>query len=151
MISISSTNDQFAKTAGNARPSASDWLWRPWYAKLWWSAIPIWWAGMAVASAFEPISRFYDSAAAGFLNILFFPMTALMVLGVGYAQSWLDGFTRPGASTTTNFADLADVEDEYLRAFEEINATTDIHDPRSGTLYVGNAISPNNGGRISVS
>jgi len=106
---------------------------------------------MAGASVIEPLSRFYDSAAAGFLNVLFFPMTALLVLGIGYAQSWLDGFMRPGASTTTNFADLADVEDEYLRAFEEINATTDIHDPRSGTLYVGNAISPNNGGRISVS
>ncbi|OHT19449.1 hypothetical protein BHE75_01434 [Sphingomonas haloaromaticamans] len=102
---------------------------------------------MAVASAFEPLSRFYDSAAAGILNILFFPMTALMVLGVGYVRHWIDGFVQAGAMKTGDFADLADAEEEYLRAFDEINATTDIHDPRSGGLYIGNPFSLQHPGR----
>ncbi|WP_333837401.1 hypothetical protein [Novosphingobium sp.] len=135
MISISSSNDHSAKTAGNARPSASNWLWRPWYAKLWWSAIPIWWAGMAVVSAFEPLSRFYDSAAAGFLNVLFFPITALMVLGVGYVRHWLDGFVQPGAATT---ADPVGTDSVRQRDFYRVDPSVDIFDPRSGTIYVGN-------------
>jgi len=102
---------------------------------------------MAVASAFEPISRFYDSAAAGFLNILFFPMTALTVLGLGYVRHLFDGFVQPGAMKTGDFDDLADAEEEYLRAFDEINATTDIHDPRSGGLYIGNPFSLQHPGR----
>lgn len=130
-----------------AQLRASDWLWRPWYAKLWWAAIPVWWAGMAAASMVEPLASFYDGAAAGFLNVLFFPMTALMVLGVGYVRHWLDRFVQPGAIKTGDFADLADDEEEYLRAFDEINATTDIHDPRSGGLYIGNPFSLQHPGR----
>ena len=34
------------------RPAAADWLWRPWYAKLWRATIPIYWA---VAAAFGPL------------------------------------------------------------------------------------------------
>jgi len=134
-----------------SRSSAAEWLWRPWYAKLWWSAIPVWWIGMAAASANEPLERFYDSAAAGFLNVLFFPLTALLVLGVGFARHWVDGFVATGTGMSADGADIAAAEEEYLRAFEDLNATTDIYDPRSGAIYVGNAISPNNGGRVSVS
>lgn len=131
--------------------SASRWLWRPWYAKVWWSTIPVWWIGMAVSSANEPLERFYDSAAAGFLNVLFFPLTALLVLGVGFVRHWIEGFVATGTGMSANGAEIAVAEEEYLRGFEDLNATTDIYDPRSGAIYVGNAISPNNGGRISVS
>ncbi|PKP95782.1 MAG: hypothetical protein CVT74_18665 [Alphaproteobacteria bacterium HGW-Alphaproteobacteria-13] len=31
------------------QPAAADWLWRPWYAKLWWAAIPIYWAAAAAS------------------------------------------------------------------------------------------------------
>src|SRR3546814_1738569 len=78
------------------RLKAADWLWRPWYAKMWWAAIPLWWIGMAASTKVAPLEIFYDGALAGFLNVLFFPMTALMVLGVGYAQTWLAGFTSQG-------------------------------------------------------
>jgi len=144
MISISSSNDYSAKTAGNARPSASNWLWRPWYAKLWWFAIPIWWAGMGGASVIEPLSRFYDSAAAGFLNVLFFPMTALMVLGVGYAQSWLAA-VRPQSGGYPRFDAASAAADELWEqhegGIEDLHASTDILDPRSGPLWIGNPLS----------
>ena len=35
-----------------------------------------------------PLEGFYTSALAGYLNILFFPMMALLILGIGYAQAW---------------------------------------------------------------
>ncbi len=123
------------------RPGASDWLWRRWYAKLWWSAIPVWWLGMAAASASEPLAHFYDGALAGFFNVLFFPMTALLVLGVGFARHWIDGFVVIGTDMSADGTEIAAAEEEYLRAFEDLNATTDIYDPRSGGLYIGNPLS----------
>lgn len=132
---------------------AADWLWRPWYAKAWWAAIPVWWIGMAASTKIAPLEAFYDSAPAGFLNVLFFPMTALMVLGIGYAQNWLAGFTSQGEGGPLSddaAARIARLWEEHDRAMEDIHASSDIHDPRSGVLYVGNPISPNNGARISV-
>lgn len=70
------------------RPHASDWLWRPWHAKLWWVGIAGYWAGK-VGSFYSPaLDDFYTSALAGFLNIAFFPPLALMILGLGYARAW---------------------------------------------------------------
>lgn len=142
-----------ASASHQQRMGAAAWLWRPWYAKVWWASIPAWWIGMAVSMQIAPLEAFYDSALAGFLNVLFFPMTALMVLGVGYVQHWLALFapTGDGAPLSAEAeATIADLWEEHDRAFEDLNATTDIHDPRSGALYVGNPISPNNGARISA-
>ncbi|SNS68131.1 hypothetical protein SAMN06295912_11255 [Sphingomonas laterariae] len=136
--------------ASAARPLASDWLWRPWYAKLWWAAIPLWWAGMAAASVAEPLAGFYESAAAGFLNIVFFPVTALMVLGVGYAQSLLAAFhtqSDSGSLSNETAAAIADLWEEHERGMENLSAAFDIHDPRSGGLYVGNPLSLQHPGR----
>jgi hypothetical protein len=124
-----------------ARPPVSEWLWRRWYAKLWWSAIPVWWIGMAAAGASEPLARFYDGALAGFLNLLFFPMTALLVLGVGFVRHWIDGFVDSRTGGSADSTEIAAAEDEYVRAFEDLNATIDIYDPRSGGLYIGNPLS----------
>ncbi|WP_257556832.1 hypothetical protein [Sphingobium sp. CFD-2] len=89
-----------APEPASPRLKPADWLWRPWYAKLWWSAIPVWWIGMAASTRIAPLEAFYDSAAAGFLNVLFFPMMALMVLGIGYAQHWLAQFPKQGDGTS---------------------------------------------------
>lgn len=35
----------------------SAWLWKPWYAKLWWATIPVWWIGMAVSMRVDPLAR----------------------------------------------------------------------------------------------
>lgn len=135
------------------RLKLADWLWRPWYTKALWAAIPVWWIGMAVSTKVAPLEAFYDSALAGFLNVLFFPMTALMVLGVGYVQHWLAAFSPQGDGVPLSDdarANITGVWEDHDRAMEDLRAGSDIHDPRSGALYVGNPISPNNGARISV-
>lgn len=72
------------------RPRASRWLWRPWYAKLWWAGAALYWTGK-IGSYWSPILEdFYTTALAGYLNVLFYPLTALMVLGVGFIQAWME-------------------------------------------------------------
>src|SRR3546814_15362734 len=94
-------------------------------SKMWWAAIPLWWIGMAASTKVAPLEIFYDGALAGFLNVLFFPMTALMVLGVGYAQTWLPGFTYPADVVPLSHAMLARIADsreERDRAMEDLRA-----------------------------
>lgn len=72
------------------RPRASTWLWKPLHAKLWWASSAVYWAG-ALASFWSPtIDEFYTSAVAGYLNLLFYPLTLPMVLGVGFIHAWMD-------------------------------------------------------------
>ena len=134
-----------APEPASPRLKPSDWLWRPWYAKLWWSAIPVWWIGMATSTRIAPLEAFYDSAAAGFLNLLFFPMTALMVLGLGYVQQWVAGFSSTGEGTPVSDEAVARTSkrmwEEHERGMEDLRAGTDIFDPRSGGLYLGNPLS----------
>lgn len=137
----------FADASATERSRASDWLWRPWYAKVWWAAIPIWWLGMAASTRIPVLESFYDSALAGFLNILFFPMTALMVLGVGYVQQWLAHFPTQadgGFLSSEAEAAIAELEEEHARALEARNASMDMYDPRSDGLFVGNPLSEQN-------
>lgn len=72
-----------------AVPSILEWIWRPWYAKLWWIAIPVYWApgGLPGFRWFVPI---YTSSVGIFLNIFLLPLTALMILGFGYFRQRLD-------------------------------------------------------------
>jgi len=126
------------------RLKAADWLWRPWYAKGWWTAIPVWWIGMAASTKVAPLEAFYDSAPAGFLNVLFFPLTALMVLGVGYAQHWLAGFASQGEGGPLSDeaqARVARLWEEHERGMEDLHASTNVFDPRSGPLWIGNPLS----------
>src|SRR3546814_21033059 len=67
-----------ASTVDTVRePVARDWLWKPWYAKLWWAAIPVYWAGAAASLKLTALAEFYTSALAGYLNMLFFPLTKI--------------------------------------------------------------------------
>lgn len=123
---------------------AADWLWRPWYAKAWWATIPVWWIGMAASTKVAPLEAFYDSALTGFLNLLFFPMTAVMVLGVGYAQHWLAAVAPQGEGeplTDEARVRIARLWEQHDRAMEDLRAGTNIFDPRSGPLWIGNPLS----------
>lgn len=134
-------------TEGSAfrRPRLGDWLWRPWYAKLWWIAIAIWWAGMAASIIVASLSAFYASALAGYLNLLFYPMTALIVLGFGYARAWLAAFAEQGSDANgapSYSVDLDPLGNEFThRRFGQPHPSLDIYDPRSGALYIGNPLS----------
>ncbi|NKJ45091.1 MULTISPECIES: hypothetical protein [unclassified Novosphingobium] len=137
-----------------ARPQLSAWLWKPWYAKLWWATIPVWWAGMAISTQVDVLASFYRGGFAGYLNILFSPMTALMVLGVGYIRERLDSFVGQGAGVALSddeaevfFADHS--RRELARTMERWRAQSNPMDPRSGSLWIGNPMNPNNPGCIN--
>jgi hypothetical protein len=136
-----------------APPKLSTWLWSPWYAKLWWAAIPVWWTGMVASTRVDVLETFYRGALAGYLNILFFPMTALMVLGVGYVRGRLDGFVGPSdgipPTDEEEEAFLARrIWEEHHRFLDNIGKGTDMFDPRSGPLWIGNPLNPHNAGYI---
>ncbi|MBB6122867.1 hypothetical protein [Sphingobium subterraneum] len=111
------------------RPHAYDWLWRPWYAKLWWVAIAIYWAGKLGSLYLSILDQFYTGVLAGFLNIAFFPPLALMVLGMGYARAWFA------------WSDWEFVEPTHEQMFPKrsVGGLRDPHsdplDPRSGMLH----------------
>ena len=111
------------------RPHATNWLWRPWYAKLWWSVMVIYWAGMAGSSYSPTLDQFYTSTLAGFLNIAFFPPLALIVLGMGFARAWFAWsdweFVEPTHEQMFPKRSVGGMRDPY----------SDPLDPRSGALH----------------
>ncbi|WP_082660218.1 MULTISPECIES: hypothetical protein [unclassified Sphingopyxis] len=112
------------------RAPLSAYLWRPWYARLWWVAIPAYWAGMALSSQVPLIADFYDLALAGYLNVFFFPPTALMVLGLGFAQERIGPFDWSGDY---------DPHERFgpERGPSGLPCYVDPLDPRSGPLWIG--------------
>jgi len=135
-------------------PKLSAWLWSPWYAKLWWAAIPLWWIGMAASTRFDALQTFYRGALAGYLNILFFPMTALMVLGVGYVRERLDTFVDQGEGRPLSDEEVVAFpaqhsRDELERMMKRLRAHSNPMDPRSGPLWLGNPMNPTNPGHIN--
>lgn len=145
--------DHQDQEGSRARPPLSAWLWKPWYAKLWWATIPVWWAGMAMSTQVDALASFYRGGLAGYLNVLFFPMTALMVLGVGYIRERLDSFVGQGDGTQLSGEDAEVLlerrrRDEHYRFLDGIGKGTDMFDPRSGPLWIGNPLNPLNSGYI---
>ena len=123
------TDGMALREAPTSRPSAATWLWRPWFAKLWWSAIVVYWAGR-MGSFYSPtLDQLYTSALGGFLNIVFFPPLALMVLGLGFALAWFE------------WSDWEFVEPTHEQMFPKrsiggmLDPCADPLDPRSGSLH----------------
>lgn len=136
-----------ASSAEIQPPAAADWLWRPWYAKLWWVTIPIYWAVAAASLKVPALAAFYSSAAAGYLNMLFFPPTALLVLGLGFARAWINA--RPVDDGSMTLDDIMELDRiKFEQETWPDSGIGDIYDPFSGTIYVGNPLSPNNGSRV---
>ena len=136
------------------RRTLSAWLWKPWYAKLWWTAIPVWWLGMAASTKVESLAGFYGGALAGFLNVLFMPMTALVVLGAGYVRDWMDSVVGQGEGRPLSDEEEEDLLaeetlQEQIRFMNDMRLGTNIFDPRSGGLWIGNANNPDNGAYIN--
>jgi len=88
--SVASDSSTEAVDCFRPRPRMSQWAWSPWYAKLWWACSALYWSGK-LASWFSPdLDTVYTSAAAGYLNVAFYPLVPLIVLGVGYVGDWMD-------------------------------------------------------------
>lgn len=123
--------DEQAEAAFSGRQlRLSDWLWRPWYAKLWWAAIPLYWLALGEPTRPEFIQPFAHSGFAVIANVMFMPITALVALGGGYIRRALvDGtlrqLDRDVASGTNRLPGLPS------SIFDEFN-------PRSGPSWIGN-------------
>lgn len=130
-IAMDSNLNSQANDAPAPSPRLGDWLWRPWRAKLWWAAIVTYWAGAALSLWVQPLQSFYETALAGFLNVLFFPFTALLVLGVGFVRARLDSgdweLTEPTEEQMFPKLSVGGFRDPY----------SDPLDPRSGSLWIG--------------
>jgi hypothetical protein len=118
------------------RPRLSSWLWKPWYAKLWWASIPVYWIGLFVSGSSRALTAFYASAFAGFLDIAFMPFTALLILGFGYARARLD-LIRKGEDPNWQIDENFDPGSRPEKPFP----FQDIYNPRSGARYIGNPLS----------
>ncbi|MEA3541343.1 MAG: hypothetical protein U9R77_04385 [Pseudomonadota bacterium] len=139
--------DQVTTPSTDWRPlMVGDWLWRPLYAKVWWAAVPLYWCGMAASGRVQPLGAFYDSAAAGFLTIFFFPPLVGFILCFGFFREWL--LTQPHADSGVDFTDEMFLgADSYGPS--GMPCEFDPLDPRSGTLWVGNTLNPLNAAYIN--
>jgi hypothetical protein len=117
---------------GELRPPlrAGDWLWRPWYAKLWWVAIPIYWAPAGGPTRIAAISDFYESAYALVPNLVFLPLTAALILGFGYLRRLFDEGEQVDLYDEANFL--------TKRRVGFPHPTMDEFNPRSGPRWIGN-------------
>ncbi|WP_232313636.1 hypothetical protein [Sphingobium sp. TCM1] len=123
----------------------TDWLWRRWYAKLWWSGVPIYWLGMLAALKLDTLAEVYRSAAGGYMNVLFFPPLVAFVLSFGFLRQWL-------ASLPTQEKGEFDAEDLLARdryGPSGVLREFDPFDPASGALWIGSTLNPLNPGYIN--
>lgn len=110
-------------------PKPSEWLWRPWYAKLWWALTLLYWLGLEglmLVPADHPIFRWFALIEFGVL--IFNPLTVLVVLGRSYMRAKVargDWEVTPGA--TPSFM-------ERLRR-ERMAAEINPADARSGWMH----------------
>jgi len=124
-------SDQYSEATGlqRQRPHASAWLWRPWYAKLWWGLIALYWAAKLGSIWVPAFASFFTKAAAGLLNITFYPLTALMILGLGYLRAWMDfkgwELVPSSAQQVIRGRSVGGLRDPY----------SDPLDPKSGMLH----------------
>jgi hypothetical protein len=107
-----------------------DWLWRPWYAKLYWAAAISYWTFVLVSWLWGLAPGYFNSVAGGYTSLVFHPFMILPVLGFGYGRAWAARAEchAPGP------------EDPVLRR-RSIGGPLDPHadtaDPRSGINWVG--------------
>ena len=126
--------EEAAQSTGPAEtmssPRAMDWLWRPWYAKLWWALTLIYWLGLEglmLLPADHPIFRWFGLIE--FLVLIFNPLTVLGVLGHGYMRAKVAcGDWEYTSGMTTQLA-------EWKRR-EQLDAETNPADVRSGVRHL---------------
>lgn len=134
-----STAGRSPDEAGDAarRPRASDWIWRPWYARIWWSTATLYWTGMIGSYWLAPLRDFYASAWAGWLNPVFFPATIIIVLGSGFIKARVGQMAEAGGGM------LERESPKSVGGWSD--PSSDALDPRSGVLWIG---TPDNQARL---
>jgi len=77
---------QHADKLGQDALRLSNHLWRPWYAKLWWAAIPLYWLAMGEPTRPAFLDGFADSGFALVTNMLFVPIIPIVVFGMRFVR-----------------------------------------------------------------
>lgn len=70
-------------------PRLGDWLWRPWYAKLWWILIVLYWLGAFAAQWFPNLQPIFHGDGFPVIFLVLHPFAAIPVLGFGFARAWV--------------------------------------------------------------
>lgn len=70
-------------------PRFGDWLWRPWYAKLWWTLIVLYWLGAFAAQWFPNLQPIFHGDGFPVIFLVLHPFAAIPVLGFGFARAWV--------------------------------------------------------------
>ena len=133
--------DHINSPSADRRPlMVGEWLWRPAYAKLWWAAVPLYWGGMAASGRVQPLAAFYDSAAAGFLTIFFFPPLVAFILCFGFFREWLVAQPHADFSHETLLG-----ANSYAPSAMQVDPL----DPESGVFWIGNPLNPTHPSNIN--
>jgi len=91
---------------------ASDWLWRPWYARFWWVSAALFWIGAAIVSVVVPKLLLQIGGAFFLLMTFFHPFLILPALGFGYARAWIRQNAVQGDGNTEADFDWASYGEE---------------------------------------
>lgn len=85
---VNDADGKIDQEAGSPASGArlSDWLWRPWYAKIWWAAIPLYWLTITAPFRTAFLNEYLRSSFAGYMHAVFTPITATAVLGFGFLR-----------------------------------------------------------------
>ena len=132
MSSETSSDDQVPDEPAQRRGylGASAYLWKPWYAKLWWVGIPLYWAPAGGPTRVAWLADFYESGYAVVPNIMFLPVTALLILGFGYfRRRFKEG------EPVDPYIDFGDAN-QRLPGLP--HPSMDEFNPRSGPRWIGN-------------
>jgi hypothetical protein len=127
------------------RPRISMWVWKPWYAKLWWSLTAIYWILGVGAFFIRPLADIYTSDIAYVLHVVFYPVFAFVLMSFGWAGAWLDALdlaaAHPEAENKLGWVRSYEPDGIHERWMRSYRDPHNIYSPLSGNMSVG---SPNN-------
>jgi hypothetical protein len=127
---LASNIDKDSSSTGvRVRPRAVDCFWRPWYAKLWWAAIPLYWILVAEPTRPAFIDPLVSGGYTALTNVLFLPLTAILILGFRFFQASLDSRALTSPS---------EFEIGPYRPSGYPDPSIDEFDPASGPRWIGN-------------
>ncbi len=150
MTDISDAPETDESRASIERPDIVQWVWRPWYARLWWSLSAIYWIVGTGALFFQPLADFYTAPVAGSLHIAFFPVFAFVLFAFGWVRAWVDALdyvaAHPDEENTLGWA----WSDEGWpdRQNREYWDPTNFFSPFAGTMKLGHPLRPPDGTSI---
>jgi hypothetical protein len=118
------------------RPRLLNWVWRPRYAKLWWSLTAIYWSVGALGLVFRPILDLYMTDVAYILHVVFYPIFAFVLMAFGWIRAWINALlaeAHPESINKLGWAWNHERESFHERSRREFWDPTDPFSP----LFVG--------------